>query len=206
YTFDADAPFGLPYRPNPFSVQLTFTYPGGEDVVDALPVQYRYEGNIFSGEKRMDLLVAPALSVRVSPEIAIVPAGAVRSARPASREASAAKSVPAVREMRVTVVDDTPSPVDTIVTLDLPQGWTASPLQHSVKLARQDEAQTVRFEVKPGANAVVGEYHVRAVASDAGRQYDRGYQVIEYPHIRRQHIYHSADTTLKVVDVKTMPN
>jgi len=60
--------------------------------------------------------------------------------------------------------------------------------------------------VKPGANAVVGEYHVRAVASDAGRQYDRGYQVIEYPHIRRQHIYHSADTTLKVVDVKTMPN
>src|SRR5204862_3788920 len=128
------------------------------------------------------------------------------AARPAAREAAPAQAVPAGRETRVTVVDDTPSPVDPIVTLDLPQGWPASPLQHSVKLARQDEAQTVRFEVKPGANAVVGEYHVRAVASDAGRQYDRGYQVIEYPHIRRQHIYHSADTTLKVVDVKTMPN
>jgi len=47
---------------------------------------------------------------------------------------------------------------------------------------------------------------VRAVAAAVGRQFDRGYQVIEYPHIRRQHIYHSADTTIKVVDVKTMPS
>src|SRR5207247_2537491 len=119
YTFDADAPFGLPYRPTPFSVQLTFTYPGGEEVVDALPVQYRYEGNIFSGEKRMDLLVAPALSVRVSPEIAIVPAGTVRSVRPANRDAPAVKTAAAAREVRVTLVNDTPSPVDTLVTLDL---------------------------------------------------------------------------------------
>jgi hypothetical protein len=51
YTFDADAPFGLPFRPTPFNVQVTFAVAGGaaEDVVDALAVQYRYEGNIFSG-------------------------------------------------------------------------------------------------------------------------------------------------------------
>src|SRR5204862_3598260 len=35
---------------------------------------------------------------------------------------------------------------------------------------------------------------------------DRGYQVIEYPHIRRQHIYDQAGTTMKVIDVKTAPN
>ena len=36
--------------------------------------------------------------------------------------------------------------------------------------------------------------------------FDRGYQVIEYPHIRRQHIYDAASTTLKVIDVRTAPN
>ena len=38
-----------------------------------VPVQYRYEGNIFSGEKRMELTVVPALSVRSTPQIVIVP-------------------------------------------------------------------------------------------------------------------------------------
>ena len=45
-------------------------------------MQYRYEGNIFSGEKRSELLVVPALSVRVSPEIAIVPASSGRASSP----------------------------------------------------------------------------------------------------------------------------
>ena len=30
--------------------------------------------------------------------------------------------------------------------------------------------------------------------------------MIEYPHIRRQHIYEAADATLKVLDVRTAPN
>ena len=84
YTFDADAPFGLPFRPTSFYAQVTLGFPstgGGqavEEVIDGLPVQYRYEGDIFSGEKRSDLLVVPALSVRVSPEVAIVPAASLR--------------------------------------------------------------------------------------------------------------------------------
>ena len=39
-----------------------------------------------------------------------------------------------------------------------------------------------------------------------GETFDRGFQVIEYPHIRRQHIYDAADATMKVIDVKTPPN
>src|SRR5262245_30354226 len=79
YTFDDDAPFGLPYRPPPFYVQVTLGMPGGEEVISGMPVEYRYEGDIFSGEKRTELLVVPALSVRVSPQIAIIPASAIRS-------------------------------------------------------------------------------------------------------------------------------
>jgi len=221
YTFDADAPFGLPYRPTPFYVQVTLQYPGpgfSEEVIDGLSVQHRYEGDIFSGEKRMDLLVAPALSVSVSPEIAIIPAQSlspspvrtpVRRGQPQSGFSRTVKdeSEPvASRELRVTVVNDSPSATDSVVKLELPQGWTASPPQQDVALARQDESQTVRFQVKPAANTAAGEYHVRAVAAAAGQTFARGYQVIEYPHIRRQHIYHGADTTLKVIDVRTAPN
>ena len=96
YTFDADAPFGLPFRPTPFYAQVTFGFPGVaggqavEEVIDGLPVQYRYEGDIFSGEKRSELLVVPALSVRVSPDVAIVPAASLRPVpRRADRHAAA---------------------------------------------------------------------------------------------------------------------
>ena len=88
YTFDADAPFGLPYRPTPFYVQVTLAFAGGDEVINGLPVQYRYQGDIFSGEKRSDLLVVPALSVRVSPEIVILPASSAPSAGARARHAA----------------------------------------------------------------------------------------------------------------------
>ena len=214
YTFDADAPFGLPYRPTPFYVQVTLGFPGGEDVIAGLPIQHRYEGNIFSGEKRTELLVVPALSVRVSPEIVIIPAAMVRPASapakgaPPSVRLRSPQPPPAAasREIRVTVVNDTPGATESVVTLNLPQGWTASPAQQSLTFARQDESLTVRFQIKPAPNTPPGEFHVRAVASTGGQTFDRGYQVIEYPHIRRQHIYDQAGTTMKVIDVKTAPN
>jgi hypothetical protein len=90
--------------------------------------------------------------------------------------------------------------------LDIPQGWTATPAEQPVMLSRPDESQTVRFVVKPASTTATGEYHVRAIVTSGGKTFDRGYQVIEYPHIRRQHIYDAADATLKVIDVKTAPN
>ncbi len=210
YTFDKDAPFGLPFRPTPFYVQVTFRFPNGEEVIDGLPVQYRYQGNIFSGEKRSDLLVVPPFSVRVSPQVAIVPADTLKpivtrprrgKGKPISKENPAAE-----REIRVTVVNDTPGAADSSVALDVPQGWIASPPTQPVKFARPDESQTVRFAIKPGRGATAGEYHVRAVVTSGGQTYDRGYEVVEYPHIRRYHIYDPADTILKVLDVKTAPN
>jgi LmbE family N-acetylglucosaminyl deacetylase len=203
YLFDADAAFGLPFRPTPFYVQVTLAFPGGEEVIDGLPVQYRYEGNIFSGEKRMDLLVVPAYSVAISPGIAMIPAAAVRAASPPppARPVAAAS-----REMRVTVVNDAQGASETTVKLELPPGWTASPAEQPMKFTRQDESLTVRFQIRPGRNTAPGEFHVRALVGAGALTFDRGYQVIEYPHIRRQHIYEAADATLKVLDVKTAPN
>src|SRR5581483_5801185 len=232
YTFDADAPFGLPFRPTPFYATATLTFAGTEEVFDTVPVRHRYEGNIFSGEKRTELLVVPPLSVRVSPQIAIVPAASIRSAParptgtrgaapsarrpavaqgrqggPAARPPASAGAPPAAtRELQVTVVNDTPGAGDAIVKLNLPDGWSATPPQQTIAFTRADESRTVRFEVDPGPGVSVGQYMVRATASLGDAAFDRGYEVIEYPHITRAHIYDPADTTLKVIDVRAPAN
>ena len=206
YTFDADAPFGLPYGPSPFHASVTLTVGTGAeaiDVVESMPVLYRYEGNIFSGEKRAELLVVPAASVRVSPEIAIIPSA---SLRPRATAASARTAAPSGRDVRVTVVNDAKGATESTVKLDLPPGWTSRPVQDVVKFTREDETQTVRFEVRPAATTAAGEYRVKAVVTSGGASFGRGYQVIEYPHIRRAHIYREAEVVLKVIDVKVAPN
>ena len=231
YTFDADAPFGLPFRPTDYYASVTLGFPTGsgssamEEVFAALPVQYRYSGDIFSGEKRTELLVVPALSVRVTPDVAIIPASSLRvqsTAAPAAGRggrrgappaAAAAASTSAAsagagesREVRVTVVNGSPGESQSVVSLELPQGWTSTPPQEELKLARADESQTLRFVVKPPLGTKAGEYPVRAVVKQGSAAYSRGYQVIEYPHIRRQHIYDEAIATIKVIDVNTIPN
>jgi len=240
YTFDADAPFGLPMRPTPFYVQVTLAMPGGEEVISGLPVEHRYEGNIFSGEKRTELLVVPALSVRVSPQIAVVTAAAIRTApavtstggrgrppaRPSARAGAAATrgagppnppktpappprnadAPSANREVRVTVVNDTPDAIESVVHLEASEGWTATPDRQTVKFTRGDESQTIRFDVRPAPGAGPGEARVRAIAESGGQTFDRGYEVIEYPHIRRYHIYDPAETMLKVIDVRVPAN
>ena len=191
-------------------MQVTLTIGSGADaieVVDSNPVLYRYEGNIFSGEKRSELLVVPPASVLVTPEIAIIPAASIPAARPTTAAAQARAARPAAgRDIRVTVINDAKGATESTVHLELPKGWTATPPQGTVTFTREDETQTVRFTVRPPAGATAGEYHIKAIVSSGGASFDRGYQVIEYPHIRRAHIYRDADVVLKVIDVRVAPN
>ena len=226
YTFDGDAPFGLPMRPTPFYVQVTLTLPGGVEVIQGLPVQHRYEGDIFSGEKRTELLVVPAFSVRVTPQVAIVPESSIRATpaarpaasgragapgngrgtaitRPVATRAASGGAPSSEREIRVTVLNDTTGAAETSVKLELPQGWSATPAEQPVTFTRSDEAQTVRFMVKPASRVGAGEFHVKAIVSSEGKTYNRGFEVIEYPHIKRYHIYDEAAATLKVINVRT---
>ena len=114
YVFEPDAPFGVPFRPTPFRVQFDLEI-GGAAIPVERDVQYRYEGNIFSGEKRMELHVVPRLAVSVTPDIAILPA--VRGTA-AGRAAG--------RELRVTVINGNKGPIDGEVTLEVPAGWTVA--------------------------------------------------------------------------------
>ena len=207
YEFDKDVPFGLPFTPTPFRARLDLVIGGAEVRVDA-PVLFRYEGNIFSGEKRMELQVVPRFAVSVSPDIAIVPAA---SSKPAAIPATAGRAgrVPGAtgreRELRVVVTNGTKGPARASVALEAPAGWTVTPASAPAEFAREDEAETLRFTVTPPASAAVGEYRVRAVASEGEARYSQGYQVIEYPHVNRRHRVVAAETAIKVSDVKTVP-
>jgi hypothetical protein len=106
----------------------------------------------------------------------------------------------------VTVVNDTQSAVEPTVHLEAPDGWTVTPREQTVKLDRTDESQTVRFTVQPSPRTETGEFHVRATATLDDKTFDRGFEIVEYPHIRRAHIYDDAQATLKVIDVRVQPN
>ena len=207
----ADAPFGLPMRPTPFYVQITLAMPGGEEVVDGLPVQHRYEGDMFSGEKRTELLVVPALSVRMSPQVAIIPAASIRAARPAAGKGTTHGA----------------SGLRSGAALGRPggsghgrqrHGWARRhrrcawrcraagaprrPRSRHVRARRRITDRALRRQ----AVAERGERrvpHSRDCDRRTGRRSIAGFEVIEYPHIRRYHIYDSAAATLKVIDVRT---
>jgi LmbE family N-acetylglucosaminyl deacetylase len=199
YVFDKDAPFGLPFRPTPFRAHFDVTI-GGVAVPVDLPVAYRYEGNIFSGEKRSELLVVPDLSVDLTPDIAIVPvatAGPVRTAAGAPSDRA--------RQVQVTVTHNAPGTADVDVSLEVPQGWTLRPETRHVTFERPDEQAVVRFTLDPPPTLAPGTYAIAAHVVSGGRTWHRGYEVIEYPHIHRQHIYSEATLTLKALDVKLQP-
>ncbi len=193
YEFDPDVPFGAPFRPTPFRATFDIEMASVPLAIER-HVEYRYEGNIFSGEKRMELQVVPKIAVTLSPGIAIVPARSAATARAGQ-----------AREFRVTVVNGEKGPVEGDVVLEAPAGWTVTPPAARVRLDREDEAEPARFMVTLPAGTKAGEYTVRAVVSSGSERFDRGYQVVEYPHTHRRHVVHVAEATLKVVNVAIAP-
>jgi LmbE family N-acetylglucosaminyl deacetylase len=193
YRFEPDAPFGLPFRPTPFRVQVDLEIAGAVVPVER-EVRYRYEGNIFSGEKRMELKVVPRLAVSLTPDVAILPA------RPA-----AAPARPAGRELRVTMINGGKGPVEGAAALEAPTGWTVEPPSAVVSLTREDESATVRFTVTPPRGTKPGSHGVKAVVTAGGDRFTAGYQVVEYPHTRRRHLITAAEATLEIIDVAIAP-
>ncbi len=183
YDFDPAAPFGLPFEPTPYTAKVTLTI-GGLDQVVSYPVQFRHEGNVFSGEKRQELLVVPALAVNLGAQVVAFPGGGV------------------TRDISVTVINHGKSAGTADVTLQLPAGWVSSPANETVTFAREDEARQVHFAITPPAGIKPGRYDVKAVATREGRSFEQGYEAIEYPHIRRRHLVTNAAGTLKVLDLK----
>lgn len=181
--------FGVPFQPTPFRAVFHIKA-GSVEIAKDAPVQYRYVKDVYTGEKRMELNVVPALSVRVAPSLVVFPA-----------------SAKGAREVHVTVTNGAKSPAKATVALELPDGWKATPAAVQIQLEHEDESLPARFEVTPPARGRPGEYALRAVATAAsGEKYTTGYQEIEYPHVERRQVIKPAEASLKVIDVKMAPN
>jgi LmbE family N-acetylglucosaminyl deacetylase len=194
FVLDADVPPGLPFRPSPFTASFLLNV-AGIDVTTVIPVQFRSEGNIFSGEKRSELHVVPKFAVTASPEIAIVQL---------DNPSSTAKG--AAREVRVTVTSHSPAEAKAMVQLELPQGWQSVPASAPVGFTREDESRTVRFQVSPPPSLKSGDVAVRARVIEGATTYAEGYEVVEYPHTTRRHVLRAPEVTVKVLDVRVRPN
>ena len=60
YVFDPDVPFGLPFRPTPYTATFSLSVEGVPFTL-TLPVQARSDADIFAGEKRQEIHVVPRL-------------------------------------------------------------------------------------------------------------------------------------------------
>jgi LmbE family N-acetylglucosaminyl deacetylase len=188
YDFEPDVPFGLPFRPTPFTATFSLNI-GGSDITTTIPVQFRSEADIFAGEKRQEVHVVPKFAVDVIPDVVIVPL---------------TRNTP--RDVRVTVINHSKGAAKAQLELQLPQGWRATPASALLTFSREDEQMTVRFAVQPPAGVKAGRTQLKAVVRDGAATFDQGYQVIEYPHTTRRHVLRAPVTTLTTFDVRVKPN
>jgi hypothetical protein len=138
----------------------------------------------MTGERRSQLKVVPELSVRVSPEIGVIPLAGNRQ-----------------KEFTVTVENQSPAAVTGQVRLEAPAGWRITPPTQPVQFSRQGERASVQFRVSAPASA--GDFVVSAVVQVGNREFKTGYSVVAYPHIETHHIYAPAQSRVSVFDVRT---
>jgi LmbE family N-acetylglucosaminyl deacetylase len=132
------------------------------------------------------LVVAPAISVAVSPAAGVVPL-TEKTLLVTARVRSNVKGAAAGS-----------------VKLELPAGWTAVPERAEFSLAKDGDEVEIPFTVTPGKMAETA-YTMTAVASYAGKEYREGYRTVGYAGILPANLYRPATYTARGVDVKVAP-
>ena len=174
----------LPTMPYPLSAELDYIYQGTHATVRGVVQSARRETG--QGVVLNPLLVAPAISVRVSPPAGVVPLSAT--------------TLP----LNVTVHSSAKGPAEGTVALKLPEGWNAQPATGSFRTTRDNEDVTLHFDVDPHV-VQAKPYSITATATCNGKQYTEGFTTIGYPGIRPYPLYTAAGYRATGVDVKTAP-
>ncbi len=130
------------------------------------------------------LVVTPAIGVRVDPEARILPLDG--SALP----------------VHVTV--HTQAASEGTVTLKLPAGWRAEPLEAHFKRATAGDTEPILFSVTPSA-VQSGAYTLQALAHSGGHTYESGWQSVGYSGLLPYNMYSPAELKTRKVDVKLAP-
>jgi LmbE family N-acetylglucosaminyl deacetylase len=130
------------------------------------------------------LVVTPAVGVRMDPDARILPLDG--SALP----------------VKVTV--HATHAASGTVTLNLPEGWHASPPDAEFNLKAGLDSAPIVFSVTP-AKVAAGVYNVDAVAHSNGHDFKTGWETIGYPGIQSYNQYNYAHLETRKVDVKLAP-
>ena len=175
----------LPTMPYPLSAIVDYTSAGAQVSLNGVVQTARRENG--QGIVVNPMLVAPAISVRVSPRAGIVPLQA------------------ATLPLDVTVHSSVKGPATGTLALTLPEGWTASPASAAFRIARDNEESMLHFDVTPRA-LQAQTYTITAAATYQGKVYSQGFNTIGYPGIRPYPQYAPATYRTTGVDVKVVPD
>ena len=149
------------------------------------PVEYVHIDPRY-GQREEDVRIIPALSVSMAPDSLVVPTPATVT----------------TRNVFVRIENERAGKMDGTVKLILPRGWKSIPIAAAFSAAQQDDVVNKKFEVRIPVHAAEGDHPILAVATVGEQNFSRGSQIISYPHIHSQVIYHPAQTTARVLNLK----
>ena len=180
-------PKALPFDPPTITASLSATI-GGASVTITRPVQFRY-ADAVRGELRRDVNVVPRVAVGLDTPLLVVPLG---------NSANQQKLV-------VRATSFSAGPVNGVLRLRLPQGWTSTPAQAPFTLNASGDKTSTPFVVTAPPRRVAGRLDIAAEATVGGAMFSRDVEVISYPHIQTHRLYSPATASAQVFDLKVAP-
>jgi LmbE family N-acetylglucosaminyl deacetylase len=171
----------LSFAPYPLAAWVELNYAGA--TLRTGQVVQTVRRQVGEGLVLNPLVVAPAVSVRISPSAGATPLDST------SLSISATVRTEAEAGARGTV------------RLELPPGWRAEPAAAPFELGRAGEEQGVRFRLFPD-RLEEKLYTVTAAAESGGRQYREGFVAAGYAGLRPYNLYQAATHRTTGVDVK----
>src|SRR6185295_17436236 len=114
FVWPAGSPASMPFDPPLLMTHASVSYDGAAIAMDH-PAEFRSTDRMY-GEQRAQVKAVPALSVRLTPDVAVIPLGGNRK-----------------KEFTVTIENQSTTPVDSDVRLVTPNGWTVVPATQPLK-------------------------------------------------------------------------
>jgi len=174
----------LPTTPYPLSAEITYKYGGAEaHLSGVVQTTHRYVG---PGPVLEPLLVAPAISLTVSPQAGVVPVGN------------------ATLHLQVTVHSSVKGPANGSLKLDLPAGWASNPASAPFETEAYNDERIVNFTITP-KGVQQRPYTITAVAESGGKTFQEGFEMAGYVGLRPYPFYRPSTYQTTGVDLKVAP-
>lgn len=107
------------------------------------------------------------------------------------------------RELRVSVRGEEPEGIRGTLRIRAPEGWSVEPDSVPVRLAAPGDEATFDVRVRPGPGLEEGRHVLRAALTDErGRTFRRGFDLVDYEHIRRWAHFRPAEAEVSAFPVR----